>query len=104
MFPQKNRLRHEQDIKMLFSKGKSIFGNVIGLKFRKNGFSDTRFAVVVGSKVAKSAVERNRIRRRFKSIFYEEKLYEQPYDCIIIVRKEAIQLPFDRLKSDKCGL
>ncbi len=46
-----------------------------------------------------NAPQRNRIRRRVKSIFYEEKLFNQPFDWIIIVRKEAINLDFSALKE-----
>ena len=85
---------------MLFSKGKSIFGNVIGLKFRKNGFSDTRFAVVVGSKVAKSAGERNRIRRKIREVIRVRiPQITCGYDVVILVRPGAVKKTNTEIES-----
>ena len=68
MLPAQNRLRHEKDIKALFSEGKGVFDAACGLKYRKNGHKETRFAVVVGMKVSKNAVVRNKVRRRIRSV------------------------------------
>jgi len=56
-----------------------------------------RLLLIVSRKVG-NAPERNKIRRRLKSIFYEEKFYQEPYDCIIIVKKEAVMVSFAELK------
>ena len=45
------------------------------------------------------AHERNLIRRRIKSIFYEEQLYTQPTMWILIVYKQALHLSFSELKT-----
>jgi ribonuclease P protein component len=57
-----------------------------------------RLLLIVSRKVG-NAPERNKIRRRLKSIFYEEKFYHKPFDCIIIAKKEAVPLSFDALKK-----
>lgn len=57
-----------------------------------------RLLLIVSRKVG-NAPERNKIRRRLKSIFYEEKFYQEPYDCIIIAKKKATTLSFDTLKK-----
>jgi len=57
-----------------------------------------RILVVTSRKVG-NAVKRNRIRRRLKAIFYEEKLYDRGYDCIVIIKKAGIELDFDELKK-----
>jgi ribonuclease P protein component len=55
--------------------------------------------LIVTPRACGNAPKRNRIRRRIKSIFYEQQYYEQAYDWIILVRKEAIMLEFDQLKA-----
>lgn len=55
--------------------------------------------LIVTPRACGNAPKRNRIRRRLKSIFYEQKYYEQPFDWIIMVRKEGIGLDFDELKE-----
>ena len=55
--------------------------------------------VVVTSRFVGNAPERNKIRRRLKAIFHEEKLSAQLYDCIVIVKKDGVALPFADLKE-----
>jgi len=54
--------------------------------------------LVITSKKVGKAHKRNLIKRRLRSIFYEEKLYKHLYDCIIIIKKEALTCKFDQLK------
>jgi len=55
--------------------------------------------LVIASRKVGNAPERNLIRRRIKSIFYEEKLFALKFDCVVIAYKQLITLPFDQLKS-----
>ncbi|MGE0010457.1 MAG: ribonuclease P protein component [Candidatus Babeliales bacterium] len=55
--------------------------------------------LIITPRACGNAPKRNRIRRRLKSIFYEHKYYEQPFDWIIMVKKEGIELNFDDLKG-----
>jgi ribonuclease P protein component len=55
--------------------------------------------LIIASRKIGNAPQRNKLRRQFKSIFYEEKLYELPYDCIIITRPGATEIPFEQLKD-----
>ncbi len=55
--------------------------------------------LIIASRKVGTAPERNKIRRRLRSIFYEEKFYELPFDCAIIVNKHAVNLSFDELKA-----
>jgi ribonuclease P protein component len=55
--------------------------------------------LIIASRKTGNAPERNKIRRRLKSIFYEEKLYAKDFDCIVIVKKEGTALSFAELKD-----
>lgn len=57
-----------------------------------------RILIVIPKRSGNAAL-RNRVRRRLKSIFYEERLFEGPNDYLIFVGKEAINLPFSELKD-----
>ena len=46
-----------------------------------------------------NAIARNLIRRQFKAIFYEERLFEQAANYILLVRRPAINLRFAQLKE-----
>jgi ribonuclease P protein component len=61
-------------------------------------------ALIITSRKVGNAPERNLIRRRIKSIFYEEKLYERGFDCAFIAQKKATALSFDQLKTIMLGM
>ncbi len=55
--------------------------------------------LIIASRKVGNAPERNLIRRRIKSIFYEEKLFALNFDCVVIVYKNMVSLSFDQLKT-----
>ena len=55
--------------------------------------------LIVIPKRSGNAAKRNRARRRLKSIFYEERLFERGQDCMVLVGRQAIELPFFELKA-----
>jgi ribonuclease P protein component len=63
--------------------------------------AQARLLVVTPRRVGR-AVDRNRVRRRLKHIFYEEQLFKNPYDYIIVIKKAALQLSFEQLKELLC--
>lgn len=55
--------------------------------------------LVVIPKAVGSAPERNKLRRRLKSLFYQEKFYAQGKDCIILARPGAADLSYEQLRT-----
>jgi len=101
MLPKPNRLRLEKDIKTLFTKGKGVFNTLCGIKLKRNGLQVSRFTVIVGTKVSKKAVERNRIRRKIRALL-EKKIEEiKPgYDVAMIVRTKAKNSSKEELEKE----
>lgn len=101
MFSQEHRLKQEKDIKALFQKGKSVFGLLLSIRVRRNRVGVTRFAVVMGTKVAKRAVVRNRVRRKIRGIILKH-LTEiaSGYDVAILPKKEAIGKKSQELEEE----
>ncbi|MCL2085326.1 ribonuclease P protein component [Candidatus Saccharibacteria bacterium] len=65
MISQKYRFHSRGGVQFVLSKGTRVRGKRMGLTFLMDtGRRASRVAVVVSKKVAKSAVKRNRIRRR----------------------------------------
>ena len=60
--------------------------------------------LIVASRKVGNAPERNKIRRRIKSIFYEEKLFNTLCDYVIIVHKKAVDVSFDEIKKILVGV
>lgn len=100
MLPPAHRLRKESDIKRLFAKGKGVFDELCSIKFLKTSLQDTRIAVVVGTKVSKKAVVRNRLKRQVRAIIAQELCRLVPgFDVAMLVRKESVGVDFPDLKA-----
>lgn len=105
MFRKSNRLRHEKDVKDTLKKGKSTFDSVCGVKVRPNGGDDSRFAVVVGTKVHKSAVKRNRVKRQYREIIRTNLEAIKPgMDVVLLTSKGALDLDYDEKKERLMGV
>lgn len=78
----------------------------MALKFQKNPKrKDYRLAVVVSKKVQKSAVARNRIRRRIFEIVRKDIKVLGPYDMIISVYDESTATcPSEKLQAQVVSL
>lgn len=65
MLTRRHRFHGYGSLKAVYSRGQNVRGGLINLKFgRRDASKPYRVAVVVSRKVSKSAVTRNRIRRR----------------------------------------
>lgn len=65
MLSQKYRFHGHGSLRYLFKNGQTVRNHSLLLRYTKNARRpESRVAVVVGKKVSKSAVKRNRIRRR----------------------------------------
>jgi ribonuclease P protein component len=62
MFSKKNRLAKDRDVQRVMRQGRSFFDQSFTIKGLQ-GVPTSRFTVVVSTKVSKSAVRRNRIKR-----------------------------------------
>lgn len=87
MINRVHRFHRRNAIRAVYRNGHSVRARQIALKLMLNNRSDSyRAAVVVSRKVHKSAVVRNRIRRRiYESLRIFEPGITRPYDLIFIV-------------------
>ena len=53
--------------------------------------------LVVTPAATGSSPQRNKIRRQLKALFYEQQLFTLGYDCVVLVKKEALTLNFTEL-------
>ena len=53
--------------------------------------------LIIASRHSGNAVKRNLIKRRFKSIFNQQQLSIQPFDYVVIVKKEGIETSYNDL-------
>lgn len=101
MISSKYRFHSRGGVKYTYRHGKNIRSAKISLIYNQNTRKRQRFAVVVSKKVLKSAVGRNRIRRRiYEAIRYELPTFSRELDCIFIVySKDLKDMPFTELRG-----
>lgn len=88
MLARDQRLRKERDIAKVYRQGRYGGGANIQVKTLAIGRPASRAAIVVSKKVSKSAVVRNRIRRRLAAILRERWQTVRP-GCDIVVTVKA---------------
>ena len=109
MIARKNRFHGYGSLRYVYQNGQTVRGQLCALKYVRNSRRDTyRIAVVVSKKVSKSAVVRNRIRRRLYEAVRQTVLPSEPFDLIINVYSDQLascpdselrQVVFDKLHA-----
>jgi len=87
MLARTHRFHGYNALNFVHRQGQVVRGQSMSLKYSINTRRDTyRVAVVVSKKVARSAVLRNRIRRRiFEAVRTQAKAIAKPYDLVFMV-------------------
>lgn len=100
MLPFKNRFHGHGSLRYVYKNGRAIRSHLMTIRFIKNKHRrDSRVAVIVGKKVLKSAVLRNRARRRvYEALRFRTKLLSGAFDiAVIITSGEIITVPFTEI-------
>lgn len=107
MIHSTHRFHGRSSLRFVYQKGRVIRGELIALRFVHNSRRTTwRAAVVVSRKVSKSAVVRNRIRRRiFEIVRQQSGSIAGPFDLVFSVYGEQLasldQATLERLIVDQ---
>ena len=101
MLSRKYRFHSRGGVNFVYRHGKSVHTTNLALICMSNQRGMRRFAVVVSKKVLKSAVGRNRIRRRvYEAIRLEDPECFSPMDGIFTVHSASFaKMPFRELQN-----
>lgn len=102
MISRIHRFHGYGSLRYVYRNGKTVRGQLCSLKYSPNPKRNNyRLAVVVSRKVSKSAVVRNRIRRRlYEAVRLLEDKVVGPYDIILTVFHESVaEMPADKLSQ-----
>ena len=93
MIPFQNRFHGHNSLSYVYKNGKTLRSDVLTLRFIKNPRrKDIRVAVVVGKKILKSAVGRNKIRRRvYEYIRVQLPKIKTVHDIVIIINSANVK-------------
>ncbi len=101
MLAKKYRFHSRGGVNFVRQKGKTVRTPLLAMTYLANHLAYQRFGVVISKKVLKSAVGRNRIRRRiYEALRLELPNYSYPIDCLLIVHSRSfLTLPFTEVRS-----
>ena len=101
MLSKKYRFHSRGGVQYTYKHGKTIRTPKISLVHNDNDRGFQRFAVTVSKKVARTAVDRNRIRRRvYEAIRLELPGFTAKKDNIFVIySKDIIKMDFEELKA-----
>lgn len=95
-------LTARSDFLTVQGKGKKWISRGLILQFKPNDTDHVRIGFTVSKRVHKSAVMRNRIRRRLKAAAADilPSCAVKGYDYVLVGRKSGATYPYETLKSD----
>ena len=101
MLARENRLRKASDITRVYKRGKyGSAGGVLSVRAAYTGHTHPRVVVVVGKKVSKRAVVRNRIRRRVVGDLERTwATLRAGYDIVVSVHSDVSDLSANELSG-----
>ncbi|MBR2658528.1 ribonuclease P protein component [Candidatus Saccharibacteria bacterium] len=101
MLNKKYRFHSRGGVRYVYQKGKTVRRSKMSLVFVDNTRGFTRVAVVVSKKVIKSAVGRNRIRRRvYEALRKNFDYLPKKKDYIFVVYSKGVKdMPFGELEK-----
>lgn len=98
MLPTKNRLSKTKDIQKTFTRGRGFFYPLFGVKFEA-GLPPSRFTVVVSTKISKSAVKRNKIKRVMREVLRKNIPLLKDGNYLVLARPPAVKASAQELKD-----
>lgn len=101
MLRRANRFHGHNSLRYVYKTGQTVRSDLFGIKYGLNQRrADMRCAVVVSKKVSKSAVKRNRMRRRLYELIRTTVLPDQPMDIVLTVFHESTAtIPMGQLQE-----
>ncbi len=113
MLQQQNRLRKKRDIEITFEEGRFIGGQLLNLKvwkvdtlkYPKRGYteSELKFAFVVGVKIEKKAVGRNRLKRQMREVvrlLLKDNKLKIGFFVLVMAKKEMVGKEYHEIEKD----
>lgn len=100
MLPRQNRLKKTKDFDKVFKQGLFINDRFIAFKAASNDLDVTRFGFIVGTKISKKAVVRNKIKRWLRAAVLPcLKDIKPGFDVAVMVKPEILNSDFQEIKS-----
>ncbi len=98
---QKNRRLKKELIAKILRQGCNLRGQNISLKYITDSGQSASFSFIVPSKIAKSAVSRNKLKRRGRAIVFKLlPRIKEGYSALIFFEKGRPEMKFSELEKE----
>ena len=95
-----NRLKKDKDLEAVFKKGRPFFAKFFTVKAIPNNLEVSRFGFAVSTKISKSAVKRNRVRRQLREAVRALLLEIKPgFDVVVMGKSELLDKDLKTITS-----
>ena len=98
-FPRSHRLVTKADFKRVFDEPLKVSKSCLMILFRTNQLKHARIGIIVGKRVANSAVDRNRIRRIVRDSFRLNQEELAGFDIVVIARQQCDTLSKEKIRK-----
>jgi len=92
------RLKKKKDFERVFKKGYYSPTPLWTLKWMRNELTHPRYGLVVSNNISKSAVARNKIKRRLRSIVKKYQIV-YPVDIVVITKLPILKSSFNEMDT-----
>lgn len=97
MLPRVDRLRKMRDFALLSQKGRAVYSPFYTLRFRPSQEA-TKVGFVASAKIFKTAVKRNRVKRRMREALRLVKAdWPVKFDLLFVIKDEVLKAEFTDL-------
>lgn len=94
-----NIIKESYEFTRIINTGISIKNNYYSIFYQKSEKEKNRYGITIPKKLGKS-VTRNKIKRQIKNIIDTNELYiQKPYDYVIIIKKQILELTYQQKKE-----
>jgi ribonuclease P protein component len=117
MLPRQNRLTKMKDFEILFKEGRFVNGALTDLKVwktdpakypkRKYSTDDLLIGFVVGTKISKSAVKRNRAKRQMREVvrlLLKGGKIKNGFMVLVIARPAILEKEYNKIEDSIIGV
>jgi ribonuclease P protein component len=104
MLARKYKLKKDNDFKKVFQQGKYFEQDFFKLRLLKNNLETSRFGIVIGLKVSKKAVERNKAKRQIEEIIHSIKEIKPGFDIVIRADSEILKRSYQEIEKSLISL
>ena len=99
-FPKEERIRRRVDFLKIFREGTKSRTAHFWISFRPNGLSHRRLGIAIGKKVG-PAVIRNRLKRRIREFYRQNKeFFPEGADFVITAKEDSGHLDFRQVANE----